>query len=104
MKKYTIDQNNLAIIYCVLEAYKMQDEYSDTSKKLTANNINRVASANWLSERLKEFKPSNPNSIGFIEITENEKYGLISIINYLDRNDTSELLKYLRELKPNKKI
>jgi hypothetical protein len=100
-KRYTIDNKYLEIIYDVVEDYKKTDEYINAKNKPTYNNIDRIASASWLSKRMEKFVPFESNLVDSIVITENERYGLIKIIEYLDRDDISELLKYLKEIKSN---
>lgn len=88
----------------IIEKYMLTDEFKNGSNK----SIDKIVAAHYLENRLNN-TASNDSILGTcFTITENEKYGLIKIVddlrnefeNYL--NELNEFENYLEELTPNK--
>lgn len=100
-KRYTVDGSYWTMIDAVVFEYKDSKECTRPKSERSCYALDRIATSNSLSRKLDNSAPTDSYAVECITITDNEKYGLISIIEYLNRDDTSELLKYLKELKPN---
>ena len=88
--KYKIDAKYWEIVDRIIYEYKKSDNY-------LCNNMQteRIAS-NWLSERLDKTAPVDSLGAQSFYITENEMYGLISIVETVEGEDAENLLHYLR--------
>lgn len=97
-KRFTIDCKYWNIIDEIIADYKATDEY----KKVTKSNVNeldRRHAANWLTDRLDNSAPLGSLAAECFTITESEMYGLIQIVEESNRDDTQELLDYLKKHK-----
>ena len=101
---YTIDSEFWEITDSVVAEYMKSDEYKIPEVKKSIHARDRAITVRKLNEKLGNVAPTDLNLPECIVITNNERDGLIGIIDYLKNDDFSELLKYLQELKPNKKI
>ena len=92
-KKYTIDGNYWAIIDEIIAEYKKTDEYNNRTER------DKSYAANWLTDRLNKSAPLGKLAADCFTITESEMYGLLQIVEESNRDDTKELLDYLRNHK-----
>ena len=97
-KKYTIDGNYWEIIDKVVAEYKATDEYRK-NKASNDSELDKRHAANWLTDRLDKTVPLGSLAAECFTITEGEMCGLIQIVEESNRDDTEELLDYLRNHK-----
>ena len=98
IKKYTIDGNYWEIIDKVFAEYKATDEYRK-NKASNDSELDKRHAANWLTDRLDKTVPLGSLAAECFTITEGEMCGLIQIVEESNRDDTEELLDYLRNHK-----
>ena len=90
---FTIDGKYWAIIDEIIAEYKATNEYSNRTVR------EKTYAANWLTDRLNKSAPLGKLAAECFTITESEIYGLIKIVEECNREDTAELLEYLRNHK-----
>lgn len=84
----------------VVTDYMKTDDY----QKKEGDTIYKNIAARWLAERLDKTAPMNSTQADSFTITENELYGLISIIEIREKcgDNIKELMRYLRNIQENK--
>lgn len=94
-KHYTIEGKYWEIIDNLVADYKKTDEYNSLS---TTNNLDKKHAASWLTNRLDKSAPLGKLAAECFTVTDSEIFGLIKIIEVSERDDTDELLDYLKAL------
>lgn len=100
-KYYTIDGKYWELIDKIVADYMATEEYQKAKAK-NADELDKRHAASWLTDRLDKSAQLDSIAAKCFTITESEWYGLIKIVELNDREDTKELLDYLKNHKGDK--